>query len=516
MSKSDHIAKSALVIIIFSLFGKVLGFIREILIASKFGSGMETDTFFVALAATGLITGFLSNAISTTVIPILSEIEVKEGKTGKIKHSNNIINIIFLISAILVTLGIIASPFLIKLVASGFQGEQYDLAVKLTRMGMPMILFSGVTGVFTGYLQSEQRFAAPAAVELPYNLVYILFLLFLSSIFGIKGLMVATVIAVASQVLIQIPDIKKSGYRHTFKLDFKDRYVKKIILLALPVLLGVAVHDLNAIVDRTLASRLIEGSISALNYADKLNNIILGVFITAITTVIFPLLSKESNTDNMISMKKIMGYGINIILVITIPASVGLIVLATPIVEIAFQRGAFDGTATLMTSQALIFYSVGLIAAALNIFITRVYYSIQDTKTPVVYGIVAVALNIILNIILVRYMQHSGLALATSISTTVSAILLIYSLKKKIGSLGTKDYITTFIKSGAASIIMGICVYIIYNQMYKLLGISGMNNLISFSVAVGIGILIYVVASYMFGIESVKNVLDTIKAKIKK
>lgn len=516
MSKSNRVAKSALIIIIFTLFGKVLGFIREILIASKFGSGVETDTFFVALATTGLITGFLSNAISTTVIPILAEIEAKEGKMGKIKHSNNIINIIFLISAILVMFGMVTSPLLIKLVASGFQGEQYELAVKLTRIGMPMILFSGVTGVFVGYLQSEERFTAPAAVELPYNLVYILFLIFFSSKFGIKGLMVATVTAVASQVLIQIPDIKKTGYSHKFTVDFKDRYVKKIVLLALPVLLGVAVHDLNAIVDRTLASKLIEGSISALNYADKLNNIILGVFISAITTVIFPLLSKESNTDNMTSMKKIMGYGINLILVITVPASVGLIVLATPIVEIAFQRGAFDSTATLMTSQALVFYSVGLIAAALNIFITRVYYSIQDTKTPVVYGIVAVGLNIVLNIILVRYMKHSGLALATSISTTVSVLLLIYSLKQKIGSLGTKEYITTFIKSGLASIIMGICVYIIYNQMYKLLGVSSINNLISLSLAVGIGVLIYVASSYMFGVESIKNVLDVAKNKIKK
>lgn len=514
--KKSHVAKSALIIIILTLGSKFLGFFREVLIASKFGSGIETDTFFIALTATGIVVGFLSNAISTTFIPILSEIESKEGKEGKIEHANNMINITFAISIILVIGGWITAPIIVKLLAKGFQGNQFDLTVKLTRIGLPMILLSGIIGVFTGYLQSERKFASAAAVGIPFNFIYIFFLLFLSSTFGIKGLMVSAVIAVASKFLIQLPEARRSGYKYEFKFDLKDKYIKRVLLLSLPVLLGVAINDLNAIVDRTLASSLVPGSISALNYANKLNGLILGVFISAITTVIFPMLAKESNSDNMPGMKKIMGYGINLILIITVPATVGLIVLATPIVEIAFQRGAFDGTATLMTSQALIFYSIGLVAMALRLLLTRVYYSLQDTKTPMINGAISVGFNIVLNLILVKFMDHSGLALATSIATTIGTLLLFYGLKKKIGSLGTKAYITTFLKTGLASGVMGVVAYVVYHGMYGVLGVSKLYNLVSLLVAVGVGVVVYLVLCYVFKIEEVRGVVSKVREKLER
>lgn len=513
MSNSRQAAKSALIIIILTLGSKFLGFFREVLIASKFGSGMETDTFFIAMTATALITGLLSTAISTTFIPVLSEIESKEGKEGKIEHANNMLNIIFVNSIILVIITWIAAPTIVRLLAKGFEGEQFNLALQLTRIGLPMILFGGIIGVFTGYLQSEQKFTAPAAIGLPFNLVYIYFLIFLSSKFGIKGLMVTAVIAVASQFLIQIPEAINSGYKYKFNFDLKDKYIRKVILLSVPVLIGVAINDLNSIIDRTLASSLIPGSISALNYANKLKGLILGVFISAITTVIFPLLSKESNNDNIPGMKKIMGYGINLILIITVPATVGLIVLSTPIVQIAFQRGAFDTTATLMTSQALVFYSIGLVAMALNLLLTRVYYSLQDTKTPMINGAISVGFNIVLNIILVKYMAHAGLALATSIATTIATILLLYGLKRTIGFLGTKAYITTFLKTGLASGIMGLVAYLIYHGLYRALGVSKLYNLISLLVAVSIAAIVYVILCYVFKVEEVRDVMDKIWIK---
>lgn len=511
--KKNQAAKSALIIIILTLGSKFLGLIREILIAAKFGSGVETDTFFVAMTSTALITGFISNAISTTFIPVLSEIESKEGKKGKIEHANNMLNIIFVISIILVMVTWTASPIIVKLLAKGFEGEQFESAVQLTRIGLPMILFGGIIGVFSGYLQSEQRFTSTAGIGFPFNFVYIFFLIFLSSKCGIKGLMVTAVIAVVSQSLIQIPEARRSEYKYMLKFDLKDKYIKRVVLLSLPVLVGVAINDLNAIVDRTLASSLVPGSISALNYANKLNGLILGVFISAITTVIFPLLSKESNNDNIIGMKKIMGKGINLILLITVPATGGLIVLATPIVEVAFQRGAFDVNATLMTSQALIFYSIGLVAMALNLLLTRVYYSLQDTKTPMINGAISVGFNIVLNLILAKYMAHAGLALATSIATTIGTFLLLTGLKKKIGSLGTKAYINTFFKTGLASGIMGIAAYVIYHGLYRVLGVSKLYNLISLLVAVLISAIVYVVLCYIFKVEEVRDVMHKIKER---
>lgn len=514
MSMQNKVAKSTLIIIIFTLGSKFLGFLRDILIAFKFGSGMETDTFFIALTATSVLVGFLSDSIYTTFIPIISEIESKEGKERKIEHTNNIINIIFMLSVILLIITFIGAPILVKIFAKGFEGEQFQLAVKLTRIGTPIILFGGIIKLFTGYLQSEQEFARPAATGIISNFIYIIFLIFFSSIFGIKGLMVVAVLAMVSQLLILLPKSKSIGYRYEYIIDFKDKYIEKILFLSIPVLIGVAINDLNAIVDRTLASELATGSISALNYANKLNVLILSVFVTAITTVIFPLLSKESNEDNIPGMKKIMMKGVNLILLITIPATVGLIILSKPIVQVAFERGVFDTNATLMTSQALMFYAIGLVAMGIRILLTRVYYSLQDTKTPMVNGAISVGLNIILNIILVKYMAHSGLALATSISAIIASILLLYGLKKKIGSFGTKIYITTFLKTGLASAIMGVVAYLIYHGLYGALGVSKVYNLISLLVAVSIAAIVYVVLCYVFKVEEVRDVIDKIKARL--
>ncbi len=513
-NKAAKSAKSAIIIVIFTLGSKLLGFFREMLIASKFGSSVETDTFFIALSAAGLIGNFLNNAISTTFIPVISEVEAKEGKEGKIKHTNNILNIIFFATLILTILSLICAPLLVKLLASGFQGEQFDLAVKLTKIGLPMIVFSGLIGVMVGYLQSEEKYRATALMGFPLNLIYIMFLLFFSNTFGIKGLMIVGVLAVSSQLLIQIPEAKECGFKYKFTFDIKDVYVKKILYLSMPILIGVAIGDINAIIDKTLASSLEPGSISALNYANKLNSLILGVFITAITTVIFPLLAKEANTNNIIGLKRTMKYGINLILLITIPATVGLVILSRPIVEIAFQRGEFGTTATLMTSQALIFYSLGLIAMAIRLLITRVYYSLQSTRIPMINGAISVGLNVVLNLIFVKYMAHSGLALATSIATTIATIMLFYGLKKKIGSLGTKQYIITLLKTGLASAIMGLIAYVTYHGLYGLLGVSKIYNLISLLVAVGLGVIIYAVLCYVFKVEEVRDVVNQIKKRI--
>ncbi len=514
MTKMNQAAKSMVIIVVLSLGSKFLGFIREALIAAKFGSGMVSDAFFIAITAIGLLTILLGTAINTTMIPILSEVEAHEGKDGKKVHFSNILNIVFAASLVLILFGWIFAPVVVRVMASGFKGEQYELAVLLIRIGLLGIIFSSAVSSFRGYLQSESMFTESAAANFPFNFVYISFLLFLSSQFGIKGLMVANVIALASQLVIQIPGLKRTGYKYWFIFDVKDKYAKQVLKLVPPVLLGVAINDLNAIVDRTLASGLVSGSISALNYANLLNDLILVVFISAITTVIFPMLSEKSSIQDLDDMKKTIGYGVNLILLITIPATTGLIALALPIVQVAFQRGAFDGNAALMTSQALVFYSIGLSAMGLNLLITKVYYSLQDTKTPMVYGIVSVAINILLNFILVRYLAHKGLALATSIATTISTLLMFYRLKVKIGALGSVKYIRCAVKAGAASIITGVASYTTYHWMSSALISGNMNSLFSLLTAVGTGFSVYVSLCYLLRVEEIGIIIERVRQQL--
>lgn len=491
MSQSKNAAKSVFVIIIFAFGSKILGYIREALIAAKFGSGIETDTFFIALTATSLFSSMITTSINTTMIPVLSEVESLEGKDGKKNHTNNLLNIIILVSFAIIALAWVLAPFILKILAFGFEGEQFKLAITMMRIGLPTIFFAGVVGVFRGYLQSELMFTESAAAQFPFNFVYIFFLIFLSGIFGIKGLMVASVLAVGAQITIQVPGIRKTGFKYKFSLDIKDKYVKKIIYLVPPVLVSVAVSDLNMIIDRSLASTLASGSISALKYASRLENIITGIFISAITTVLFPMLSQEANKDSYDRLKRVIIYGINIVLLITIPAMVGLMVLAHPIVRVAFERGVFDSNATYMTEGALIFYAIGLVGIALNLLLNRTYYSLQDTKTPMINSFIAIGLNIALNLILVKFMAHRGLALATSISAITSSLLLLYGLKKKIGSFGFTKSIKCGLKSLVASAVMGIVVYSIYIALAKVMGSGTMMELITLLISVGAGALTY-------------------------
>jgi len=517
LSIRNSAAKSVALIIVLTLAGKLLGFFREVLIAAKFGSGFESDAFFIALSATALITSLVQKAIKTTTIPVLFEVEAQEGKEGKRLHTSNLFNIVLLIALGLVIVGWVTAPWVLKVLAHGFEREQFDLAVVLMRIGMPVVIFSCATGVFRAYLQSEMRFLEFAASTVPFNFVFIFFLLFLSSIFGIKGLMVASVLAVASQLLIQIPGLVRTGYKFNHVLNIKDKYITKVLALTPPVFISVAIRDVNVIINKSLASFLIIGSISALNYANRLTRLVSGVFIYAITTVLYPILSKEANKDSYDGLKNVLTRGINVILLITVPATVGMIILAKPIVKVAFERGAFDAVATTMTSGALIFYSLGLVGMAMTSLLNNAYYSLQDTRTPMLYGLVSVGINICTNLVLIRFIAHMGLALGTSIAATVAAVLLLTGLRKKIGSLGGMRIISCGIKTLVASAAMGITAYISYGFLdSSILGDSFILELSALLGAVTLAVVVYCVMVIVLKIDEVFWVLNLGKQQLQK
>lgn len=523
MGNAKKTAKSVGIIMFFTLTGKFLGSLRDILIARKFGSGDMTDTYFIALDATMVFMGLVGAALNTTLIPILSEIEAKYSKEKKINYLNNVFHVVFFLSIIFSLIGWIFSPQIIGIFAKGFEGEKLQLAVKLHRIGLPITFFSVATYIFTGYLENNENFGIPAATSFPFNFVYIVFLVFLSQKYGIEGLMVASVLAALSQVLIQIPSARKLGYRYEYVFDMKDKYLRKALILTIPVLIGSAVDKINAIIDKTLASDLVKGSISALTYADRIKGAVLGVFVLAIAKVIFPILSKESNKNNKGYLVKVLTYGINVILIITVPATIGFIVLSEPLIRIFLERGAFDSIATLMTSQALVFYSFGIVGVAIKIMLSRVYYSLQDTKTPMINGIIAVIINIIMNLILVGPLKHKGLALATSISDILTSLIFIYSLKKRINAIKIKDFAICLIKTTVASIIMGIVVYFTYGGLSSYIEkritpatstFTFIKDIIVLIIPVAIGGIVYFGFCYLFKVKEINLIVDNAKERL--
>ena len=325
-------------------------------------------------------------------------------------------------------------------------------------------------------------------------------------------------IGLLGQFIFQLPFAMKRGYKYQPYINFKDEYLNKMLKLVGPVLIGVAVTQINTIVDRTIASTLVEGSISALSYANKLNQFVMGMFIVSISSVVYPMLSKLSTENNKVEFNKSIVTAICTVILLVIPISVGAIILSTPIVKILFQRGAFDDRATYMTSIALVFYSIGMIGFGLRDILGKVFYSLQDTKTPMINGALAMGLNIILNISFVKFtnMQLAGLALATSTSALVTVALLFINLRIKIGPFGGKYVASVFVKAIISALLMAIVTRFVYNNLATMLGVGTIKEVITLGLSIMCGALVYGICVIIFRIKEVDLIINSAKKRLKR
>lgn len=512
----SKITNAAISLMIATMLSKGLGFIRELCLASSYGASTYSDAYLIAINIPLVIFSSIAMALGTSYIPMFCDIRQKSGEEEAIKFSNNLINIVAILCAILAVIGCIFAQPLVKVFAMGFEGETLRIATEFTRILLFGIIFIGVNDIIMPFLQIKENFIVPGIVGIPYNLVIIVSI-FISLKYGIKVLVYGTLLAIIAKVLFQIPFAKKKGYTYKPYINLKDENIKALILLVAPVFVGVAVNQVNGLVDRNLASTLVEGSISALNYANKLNEFVMGLFIVSVTSVIYPMLAKLSAENNKEEFTNSIVKSINGVMLLVIPISVGAMALATPIVRLLFQRGAFDERATEMTAVALFFYAIGMVGFGLRDIISRVFYSIQDTKTPMVNGAIAMGLNIVLNIILVRYMKHAGLALATSISAIICIVLLFRSLKKKIGYFGQDKILKVFIKSMISSLIMGAVVLVTYGMISPIVNTGSLiGQVISLGASVLVGIAVYAVCIIIFKVEEVTEFIQMFKSKLKK
>lgn len=436
-------------------------------------------------------------------------------KKKALNFTNNVFNIVIAMCIVLAMLGFIFTEELVKVFAMGFEGQTLKVSIDFTRITIIGIVFTGLSYVMTAYLQIKNNFTVPGLISVPKNIIIIVSII-LSVKYNPYIMIWGTLIGIATEFLFQFPFAIKSGYKYQPYINMKDKYIKKMSWLIGPVLIGVAVNQINTMVDRTLASTLVEGSISALNYANKLNGFVMAMFITSVAAVIYPMLSKLSSEENKEKFISSVVQSINSVILLVIPISIGAIVLATPIVKLLFQRGEFDVRATSMTAIALIMYSIGMVAFGLRDILGKVFYALQDTKTPMINGAMAMIMNIVLNIILVKYLQLAGLALATSISAIVCIFLLFGSLKKKIGYFGQDKIIKTMIKSILSAVVMGIVTYFIYNMISNLLGVGFIKEVISLVVSVGIGAVTYAILVVLLKVEEINIITSMMKKKLNK
>ncbi len=453
------VAKAAGVILAISIIGRLLGFVREQVIAARFGTSMLTDSYLMAFTLPNLIYVIIGGALATALIPVFTEHAVQSGKKTASRMSSTIINLTILGMLFLCGLGIWAAPLLIAGIAPGFSGETRLLTIELSRIMFPCTIFMALSLLLGGILNSFKKFAIPTLTAVVFSAAIILAVYLLVPFWGIYGLAVGTVIGSLLQVIIQIPALRRLDIGYHLEIDLASPGVRKVGELMLPAMIGISINQIYITVDRILASGLIEGSIAALNFANRLMFLPYNLFVVAINTAVFPTLSEQAAEKNYVEMGRTTVFGLNLIAFFTIPAAVGLFVLSEPLVRLLFEHGVFDSRSTQMTAVALNFYVLGLFAQGAYNIINRTYFALQDTKTPVKVGFCTVLLNIIFSLILIRYLAHGGLALATSIAATCNLVIIYYLLRKRLNTLPEKELFTTMGKIILAALIMGIIVY---------------------------------------------------------
>lgn len=501
--------KTALMLMIVAILSKIIGLFRDIILAYFYGASSISDAYIVALTIPGVIFSFIGIAITTGFIPMYTEIVNKKGEAAGVNYTNNLINLLLVFCSIIVIVTFIFTEKIVLLFASGFESETLFMAIILTRFLVLGIYFTGIVYIFGGYLNYSRKFLIPSLIGLPLNVIFIISIVSSSLTNNIYFLGLGSVLAYASQVILLVPFCYKQGFKYKFIINLKDKYLRKMIYLAIPVILGTSINQINILVDRTLASQIAVGGISALNYADKLNHFVQGIFVTSIATIIFPSMSSMSVEKNLVGLKKVLQEAITSINILVIPSTVGLMVFASQVIDLLFGRGAFDSIAISTTANVLFFYSIGMVAFGLRQVISKVFYSMQDSKTPMINGVAGVTLNIILNFILSHYLGLPGLALATSIAAIFTTTLLLISLRKKIGPFGMKQISISFLKILFASLVMGGLAKLSFNYLT-----ASLSQNLSLLIAIGVGAVSYFVIIYFMKIEDVDVIVGAIKKKL--
>lgn len=492
-----------------TILSKTLGFTRDITLSYFYGASSISDAYLISLSIPMVIFTFVGIGISTGYIPMYSRITQEYGEKEGNRYTNSLVNILTVICTVIVFLGLSFTEELVHLFASGFEGNTLALTIKFTRISLFGIYSTGLIYIFSGFLQLKGSYVIPALVGFPLNF-FIILSIFLSFSTTTMMLPIGVVLAHVSQLLFLLPFVYRKGYKYELVADIKDEHIMRMAYLALPIIIGGSVDQINVLVDRTIASKIAVGGISALNYSNKLNSFIKGIFVTSLSTAMYPIISKMAAEDNINGLKKTVSEALNSISLLLIPAAVGAMIFAESVVRLLFGRGAFDLKAIEMTSNALFFYSIGMVGFGFRDILSRAFYSLQDTKIPMINATIAMIINIILNILLSKFMGIGGLALATSISGIFCTILLLLSLKKKIGLFNMKKTAFSFLKITCASLIMGAIAKVIHIILSKFIG-----EKLGMICAICTGAIIYFIIIYFMKIDEADTMINVIKKKLK-
>ncbi|MDD5686710.1 MAG: murein biosynthesis integral membrane protein MurJ [Elusimicrobia bacterium] len=503
MSTNKTVTKSAGIISIATLISRILGFIRDIIIARLFGVYVYAQAFVIAFKIPNLFRDFIGEgAANAAIVPVFSEYTTKHTKEEFWELANVVLNLLLVVLTAITVLGIIFSPIIVRLVAPGFTADPFKLqtTITLNRIIFPYIILIGLAAYAMAILNSLKHFTIPAFGPCFLNISIIIFALIFGE--GIKGLSLGVLVGGILQLLIQIPILYKKGFRlHLFR-SFKHPAANIIGKLMLPRILSSSVYQLNNFIDSIFGSLFFivgEGGVAGLYFAYRLILFPLGIFSTALSQAILPTFSTQVLEDNHDNLKHTLSFGIRATYFVMLPASVGFMVLANRIITTIFRGGKFDAYASNMTADILFYYSIGLFAYGASRILQACFFALKDTVTPTKNAILTLILNIILNSLLIYPMKLRGIALATSVSGIISFLVLFSRLKKKIHPFDTKEINSSFLHILLASICMGAVIY--FFKSFNLF------------LVISVGILSYGIFCFIFRVKEIQQLQEFIKLR---
>ncbi len=520
--EKQNLGRAAGVVSFFTLMSRILGLVRDMVIASFFGATIAADAFVVAFKIPNMLRRFTAEGSMTIAfIPVFTEYLKTKSKKEAFELARIILTILSVILVFITIAGIIFSPWIVRLIANGFGGDgpKYELTVLLTRITFPYILLVSLVALFMGVLNSLKHFAAPAAAPVFLNVGIIGATLLIAPHMSEPVVATAAGVLIGGvlQVALQLPVVYKKGLSLFPVWRPRHPAVKRIGLLILPALFGSAVYQVNQITGTYLASYLQSGSLSWLYYADRLVELPLGVFAIAISTAALPSLSRQAVDKDESAFIDTLNHALKLTFFISIPSMAGLIVMGKPIIQLFFQRGAFDAISTDMTAVALMYYAFGLWAFSGVKIVVSGFYAIQDTVTPVKVSVVVFLLYLFSGMILMEPLNHGGLALALSIASTCNFLLLVYLFKKKMPNWKLSPILLSVFKIILSAAVMGLGVYYLKKKFFTYSPDPGVFNLvIEVAVLVVSGVVLYLAAALLFRCRELRAFTGLISKKLKR
>ena len=500
------------------MLSRLLGVARSVAIANAFGTDPELSAYWVAFRLPDLVFQLLAGAtLSAAFIPTFSRLRADRGSRAAWRMASSVLHLVSVATFLAAGAAYLAAPTIVPWLAPGLgeatgrEAELTALAVDLTRLMLLSPLFFGISGMLTGILNARQHFLAPALAPLIYNLSIILAALFLAKPFGIYGLAWGVVIGSAGHLLVQLPALSAVGMRWTPTLDVFAEGVRDVMALMGPRVIGLAASQVNFVAVLFFASFVSDEAISAVNYAFLMMMLPVGVVGMAISTAVFPTLAQHAAARKTMLLRNALTHALRTILLLAIPASVGLILLAEPSVRLLLEHGAFDERSTDLVVSALVVYGFGIFAHSGVEILSRGFYALSDTRTPVAAAVVSMILNVALAALLVTPFGLRGLAAAATLTAVLEFGLLVFALRGRIGGLDGPVLQRSVTSTLAASAVMGV-VIVVTRFALGYAGVTANGTLGAFLVilvAGGLGALVFGAVSYRLNRQDFEALLSS-------